>query len=120
MEMTTHANGQGNGKKLTLHDLQKHLIGVIVGSVFSTIVTGIFFYFNTNHTLDNHTSTLTNHGTEITNVKKDIGEIKTDVAILKSDVNYVKNDLVEIKDSQKQMQEDMKDIYKIVLTLKDK
>lgn len=119
MEATHGLNGNGS-KKMNLKILENHLILSIVTSVFSALGVGIFFYFNTNYTLANHTEKLNSLEMRVTKVEQNLSDVKTDIATIKTDVNYLKSDVIEIKQSQKQMQEDMKDIYKIVLTLKNK
>lgn len=118
--MTTSANGRDGGKKMTLKVLESHIITSILASVFSAIGVGVFFYFNTNYTLANHTDKLNNLESRVSKVEQNLGDMKTDIATLKGDVGYLKTDMNDIKQTQKQMQEDVKEIYKIVLTLKNK
>ncbi len=103
----------GNKKSTSSKGTQNLLIGGIGGSLITLVGTFLFVYFNTNFMLDHHDARLDKVEIEIVNIKDDIGDIKTDVATINTDVGY-------LKDGQTQMQEDIKDIYRVVLALKNK
>lgn len=116
------SNGRenGNGKKTTLLDVQKHLIQTFITGAISAVIIGIIFYFNTNSTLDAHTI-------KFNEMERRLSKSEEKIELLTTEVTAVKIEIREIKESQKQMREDLKDmqadlkkIYDLILTIKNK
>jgi len=118
---TVRENGiGGNGKKLTLRGLQNHVIGAIIGAVLSAVCVVVIFYFNTNYTLASNTGRLDNVEKRLTKVEENISNIKSDIGVVKSDVDNLKGNMSDLREGQKDMAQDVKEIYRVLLTLKNK
>jgi peptidoglycan hydrolase CwlO-like protein len=110
--------------KLTLKQLQNHLIKTILGAfavaVVGAIITSYTFYTNTNYNLEELNQSKTETSQDIKELKKDVNEIKLSLSNTGLSTTTNQKEIDELKADIKDIKKSQEEMMKLLLTMNRK
>lgn len=101
-------------EKITLKSLQKHIVLTILGSLLTSAVVPISFYYTTKNTLSNHTVAISEIKDDVKNMKSNINTIMLIPVQNADEVRAIKEITQNIMDRQEKLEERVDKIYELL------
>jgi len=101
-------------EKLNLKVAQNHIINYIIGGIFAALLTGTAFYFNTNSTLNNHTTRFNSIDKRVESIEIKLNTISTEPIR----IDHLEKEISGLREQQRYIIERQDKMFDILTDIK--